>query len=90
MATTSKAEKNLKPPKSIEIEIDGETVQVSDKETTPAELLALVGMSPTDHYLVEQRGKREQINYQGRENEPIKIHAKEAFLTLPTGPATVS
>lgn len=74
---------------SIEISIDGETYTAAAKEMTAEDILRLASLDPAENYLVEKHG-REQVSYQGKGSELIKLHEREIFISVPTGDATVS
>jgi len=74
---------------TIEISIDGETYTAPSKEMTADDILRLAGLDPTENYLVEKHG-REQVSYQDKGSELIKLHEREIFISVPTGDATVS
>lgn len=75
--------------KDVVFTVDGETVVTVDRTLTADEILRLAGLDPSVHYLVEIRG-REQVSYQGRGGEEIKIHPHHAFVSAATGPTPVS
>lgn len=78
-----------KPPKSHQIPffINGEKFETRDDTLTVAEILAFVGKSPAEWYVVEKHG-REQIEY--RDGETVKIKSGVHLLTVSTGPTPVS
>jgi hypothetical protein len=78
-----------KPGHTVEIAIDGETYTAASKELTADDILRLAGIDPSENYLVEKHG-REQVSYQGKGSEVIKLHERETFISVPTGDATVS
>lgn len=78
-----------KPPKTITISLDGEELQLLDRDTTPNEILAAADLDLATHYLVRIQGK-EQESYQGRGDEAIKVHNNQKFISLSTGPTPTS
>ena len=78
-----------KPGHTIDISIDGEMYAAPAKEMTADDILRLAGIDPSENYLVEKHG-REQVSYQGKGSELIKLHERETFISVPTGDATVS
>lgn len=78
-----------KPEHSFDISVDGETYAAPAKEMTADDILRLAGIDPSENYLVEKHG-REQVSYQGKGSEPIKLHERETFISVPTGDVTVS
>jgi hypothetical protein len=78
-----------KRSQTIEISIDGETYTAPSKEMTADDILRLASLDPTENYLVEKHG-REQLSYQDKGSELIKLHEREIFISVPTGDATVS
>jgi hypothetical protein len=78
-----------KPPKTITISLDGEDLELPDRDTTPNEILRTAGLDLATHYLVKIHGK-DQDSYQGRGDETIKVHNKEKFISLSTGPTPTS
>ena len=85
------AQSQQKPhkPHVTTFEVDGEPVETTEKTLTATEILGLADVDATNHYLVELRG-REQVSYEGRPNEAIKVHEKQKFITVATGPTPVS
>lgn len=73
----------------ITFDVDDEPIETTEKTLTPNEIMGLAKVDPTNHYLVEVKG-RNQESFEGRDDEPIKIHAKEKFITVATGPTPVS
>lgn len=71
------------------ITVDGEPLDVTEHELTPAEIMRRVGLDPDTHYLVERRGK-EQISLQGKSDDPIRVHEHLTLVSVFTGPTPVS
>lgn len=76
-------------PHTLTINIDNEDFQIPDRTTTPRALLALVGKTPDDSYLVAVDG-RHHTSYQGRPDEEIQVHQHQRFITVADGPTPVS
>jgi hypothetical protein len=77
------------PDHTISFTVDGEAVSTTSKTLTADSVLALAGLDPAMHYLVEIRG-REQISFEGKGAEEIKVHPHMAFVSVATGPTPVS
>lgn len=75
--------------KELEIWIDGESYEPPDKTMTADEILKLAGLSPSDHYLTEVKG-RHTDSYQGRGGEEIHLHPGSKFISTYIGPTPVS
>lgn len=78
-----------KPGHTVEISIDGEIYTAPAKEMTADDILRLAGIDPAENYLVAKHG-RNQVSYQGKGSELIKLHKHDTFISVPTGDATVS
>jgi hypothetical protein len=89
MAMPTQSENQDKKPKKIEITIDAEPYEVEDKKMTAAEVIAVAGLDPATHYLVEVKN-RKQISYKDRSDAEIKLNMGDEFLTVPIGDTTVS
>lgn len=75
--------------KEFLITIDGEEFQIEDRTETPNQLLALAGLTPADHYLIEVKNKK-QVSFVGKGDEVIHIQKGDTFVSVFTGPTTVS
>ena len=73
----------------VTINIDNEDFRIPDRLTTPRALLALVGKTPGNAYLVGVDG-RNQTSYKGRPDEQIRVHEHQRFITVADGPTPVS
>jgi hypothetical protein len=80
-------EGQTKTKKKTPIFIDGEKYEATSDSMSVEELLALVGKTPAEWYIVEKHG-REQTEYHDPAEVPIKSGAK--FLTVYTGATPVS
>lgn len=88
-----KAEAELKDAKHhrvIHFSVDGEPEETIRPVWTPNEIITKFGgKDPKDHYLVEIKG-HERISFEGKGEEPIKLHEGERFQIIATGPTPVS
>lgn len=78
-----------KKPKPVTIVVDGEPLQLPDRDVTPNQILALVELDPSTHYLVEIKG-RHQTPYEGKGEIAIKVKDGDVFITVSTGPTPTS
>lgn len=87
--TPPKQEPDAKPHKPHETPffVDGEQYRTSEDNLSVAAVLALAGKQADEWYLVEKHG-RDQTEYRDGQSIAIKPGAK--FLTVFTGPTTVS
>ena len=70
--------------------LDGEPHETDSRELTPNEIIKDFGKKdPATHYLVHIEGHH-RISYEGKGNEPIKLHNGERFQIVSTGPTPVS
>lgn len=70
--------------------VDGEPYETDQREWTPNEIIKTFGdKDPATHYLVRIEGHHRH-SYEGKGNEPIKIHDGEKFQIVSTGPTPVS
>jgi hypothetical protein len=76
--------------REIHFFVDGEPVETDRRELTPNEIIKEFGhKDPATHYLVKIDAHH-RISYQGKGDEPIKIHEGERFQIVSTGPTPVS
>ena len=68
--------------------VDEEPQTTADAVLTVGEILTKVGLDPTTHFLIELRGN-ERIEHRDQ-NEKVRIHEKERFISVFTGPTPVS
>ena len=73
----------------INFEVDGEPVVAHEKRLTPNAILQLAGIDPSNHYLVELKG-RHQHSYQDVPDKPIRVQEGDRFISVATGPTPVS
>jgi hypothetical protein len=73
---------------TITININGEDINVPDKETTANELIVLAGLDSADHYLMHIDVKT-QVSYasKGGQNVPLQMGAK--FVSVPVEQSAV-
>jgi hypothetical protein len=75
----------------IHFTVDGEPCETTERELTPNQIIRRFGdgRDPTTNYLVQitPHGK---ISYQGKGDEPIKLHEGMKFQIISTGPTPVS
>ena len=70
--------------------VDGEPHETDKRELTPNEIIKDFGeKDPATHYLVRIEGHH-RVSYEGKGNEPIKLHDGERFQIVSTGPTPVS
>ena len=75
-------------PHSIEFFVDEEELQTTDSTLTVRQILILAGLDPTTHYLIEIQGNH-QVPHKDL-GEVLKIHEKQKFLSVFSGPTPVS
>jgi len=75
--------------RSITFSVDGEPVTTTVAELTPNDILRLADIDPATSYLVRVKG-REQESFEGRGNDPIRVHQHEVFVSVSTGPTPTS
>lgn len=86
---TTAHEGAARPERPITFTVDGEPVTTSEERLTANQILGLAGIDPAANYLVQIRG-REQVSYQGRGDEEIRVHEHEVFVSVSTGPTPTS
>ena len=76
----------------IRISVDGEWYETERREMTPNEIIQQYGLKdPATNYLVHiGGGQTDRDRYQGKGDEPIKLHNDMKFMIVSTGPKTVS
>jgi hypothetical protein len=77
-----------KKSKMIEIEIDGEELNVEERDYTLRELLELSGNDPETTYLIERHGDHETDYIEL--DSIVKLHKHMRFITGDRGPAPVA
>lgn len=78
-----------KHPHVTEFTVDGETVETTEHELTPVQIMQLAGVDPETHYLKEIQGQH-QVSYKDTPNEPIHVHNNQRFITNSLEPTPVS
>lgn len=73
----------------IEFTVDTEELLTDEAVLTPRQILKLAGIDPENHFLTEIKG-REQISFEGRPDEPIRMHDDMVFVSAKVGPTPVS
>lgn len=76
---------------AIHFTVDGEPCETEKREMTPNEIIREFGngQDATTHYLIQLKG-HEKISYQGKGNEPVKLHDGMQFQIVSLGPTPVS
>jgi hypothetical protein len=77
-------------PHEIHYKVDGENQTTREHKLTPRQIMTNAKIDPTTHYLIELRGKHDQVSFEGKADEPIRMHNKMEFITALTGPTPVS
>lgn len=75
-------------PNPIEFFVDEEKVSTDDPTITVRQILSLAGLDPATHYLIEIRGSN-QIPHKDLDEE-LRVHEKQKFLSVFSGPTPVS
>ncbi|MEO8035827.1 MAG: hypothetical protein ABI837_15430 [Acidobacteriota bacterium] len=71
--------------------VDDEPQTTATKTLTPRQILTAARIDEAVHYLVLLRGNSgERESYQTRMDEPIHMHPNMKFISVSTGPTTVS
>jgi hypothetical protein len=78
-----------RPGRLITFTVDGEPLTTAEELLTPNQILSLAGIDPATTYLVKVEG-RHQVSFQGRGDEPIRVHEHERFVSVSTGPTPTS
>ena len=73
---------------AIDFTVDGVQQETTEAVLTVREILQHAGLDPVNHYLVELRGAN-QIDHKDLD-EQIRIHEKEQFISVFTGPTPLS
>jgi len=74
---------------TIEFKVDSEDVTTTEQTLTPVQIMGLASIDAGSHYLVQIEGQH-QVSYQGKPEEKIHMHPQMVFITVSTGPTTVS
>jgi hypothetical protein len=71
--------------------LDGEPHTTTEKTLTPRQILTAAGIDAGNHYLVLLHGDSgERTSYEHRMDETIHMHPNMRFVSVSTGPTTVS
>ena len=87
--STTEQENAGRSHRPITFTVDGEQVTTTTAELTPNQILQLAGIDPATHYL-EQIDGRKHTSYAGKGDQPIHVHEREVFVSIPTGPTPTS
>lgn len=87
--TTPNTEPEDRPGHEFHFFVDDERLETPHRELTPTQILALAGLDPMTHYLVEIEGHR-QISYKDEPDKPIHMRDGLRFISVSTGPTPVS
>ena len=74
----------------IEFTVDDETLETTEKELTPRQILELAQIDPAENYLVLIKHGKPHTSYETTPDTPIHVHAGEVFASVFTGPTHVS
>lgn len=75
----------------IHFTVDGEPDETKRREMTPDEIISEFGKKdPSTNYLVRIEGGHKEESYQGKGNEPIRLHNGMHFQIISLGPTPVS
>lgn len=75
----------------IHFTVNGEDCETREPEQTANDIIAhFAKMEPATNYLVQIQKGSPGISYQGKGEEKIRIHNREHFQTVSTGPTPVS
>ena len=69
--------------------VDDEPQSTTAHVLTPIQILTNAGVDPAIHYLVQLEGNH-KVSYQDKPSEPIHMHEHMKFISVSTGPTTVS
>ena len=90
MTTASEAVAGpTRPGRPITFTVDREPVTTTQERLTANQILDLAGIDAATNYLVQVKG-REQVSYEGRGDEEIRVHDDEVFVSVSTGPTPTS
>lgn len=69
--------------------LDDEAQETTEHELTPSQILTNAQLAPATHYLVQIEGKHRE-SYEHEPTEQIHMHEHMVFVSVFTGPTTVS
>jgi hypothetical protein len=75
--------------KTFRFTVDGEPFSTHEDELTPRQIMTIAKIDPATHFLTQIKGK-EQISYEGRTDEEIKLHNEMVFISTTVGSTGVS
>jgi hypothetical protein len=74
----------------IKFTVDGESCETRERELTPNEIIRqFAEKDPATHYLVQIEGHRRE-SFEGKGDEPVKMHNGMKFQVISKGPTPVS
>lgn len=73
----------------IDFTVDGEKLTTTEQELTPRQIMEMASTDPQTHYLMQIEGRHRE-SYQGKDDSPIHVRDDAKFITVSTGPTTVS
>ena len=78
--------------KPITYSVDDEPQTTAERELSARQILDKAGIDAANHYLVLIHGQagKEKESYRDKPNEIIKLHENVKFISVSTGPTTVS
>lgn len=76
-------------PHTIKYTVDGANHTTQEHTLTPIQIMAEAGIDPDKHYLVQIEGRIHE-SYKEKPAEAIHMHENMKFITIATGPTTVS
>ena len=77
-------------PRVIHYTVDGEPQETTEKTLTARRILSAAGVDTKTHYLVQVQGQQGQVSFKGRLSDEIAMEQQAKFLSVSTGPTTVS
>lgn len=77
---------------TITYTLDDEPQTTTERELTARQILEKGGVDPASHYLVQIQGAhdKEKKSYKDIPDEIVKLHPNMKFISVSTGPTTVS
>lgn len=77
------------PNRDFDYRLDGEEYESPEKKITPNQMLINAGLNTAEYYVVEVEGKKHH-SYEGEGDKIINLKKENDFITVFTGPVTVS
>lgn len=81
--------KDVQDNKNMSFKVDGQEFHTTESQLTPNQIEVVAGVDPATHFLKEIDGK-EQVSYKDQMDVPIKMKHGMKFITIFSGPTTVS